>query len=52
MYDTNELGLIRSALDSITIKGADAKFLAQLQVKIVNEIEKISALKKTPRSKK
>jgi hypothetical protein len=39
MYELSELQLIRAALDSITIKGADAKFLAQLQTKIESDIQ-------------
>ena len=39
MYELSELQLIRAALDSITIKGADAKFLAQLQNKIDSDIQ-------------
>jgi hypothetical protein len=39
MYELSELQLIRAALDSITIKGADAKFLAQLQNKIESDIQ-------------
>ncbi len=38
-YDLNELRLIRVSLDSVTINGADAKFLASLQVKIESQIE-------------
>ena len=42
MYDLNELRLIRVSLDSVTIKGADAKFLAQLQTKTEKQIEELS----------
>jgi len=42
MYDLNELKLIRVSLDSVTIKGADAKFLANLQIKVEHEMEKLS----------
>ena len=38
-YDLNELRLIRVSLDSVTINGADAKFLASLQVMIESQIE-------------
>jgi hypothetical protein len=34
MFALPELQLIRAGLDSLVIKGADAKFLAQLQFKI------------------
>jgi hypothetical protein len=39
MYTLPELQLIRAGLDSITIKGADAKFLAQLQIKIEQQLQ-------------
>jgi hypothetical protein len=47
MYELPELQLIRAALDSITIKGADAKFLAQLQHKIEADIQEKSNPSKT-----
>ena len=53
MYDLNELKLIRVSLDSVTIKGADAKFLANLQIKVEQEMEKLSQpLTQTRASKK
>lgn len=39
MYDPNELRLIRAALDSVTINGADAKFVASLQTKVETHIQ-------------
>jgi len=39
MYDLPELQLIRAGLDAITIKGADAKYLALLQQKIEQQIQ-------------
>jgi hypothetical protein len=42
MFSLPELQLIRAGLDSLVIKGADAKFLAQLQFKIENEIQDYS----------
>ena len=39
MYDLPEIQLIRSGLDAITIKGADAKYLALLQQKIEQHIQ-------------
>lgn len=42
MYDLNELRLIRASLDSVTINGADAKFLASLQIKIESQIDEQS----------
>ena len=38
MFTINELQFIRGALDIVTIKGADAQFLAQLQLKIEKEL--------------
>jgi uncharacterized tellurite resistance protein B-like protein len=38
----SELNCIRQSLDLMTVKGTDAKFLANLQVKIENEIMEIS----------
>jgi len=42
MYSLPELQLIRAGLDSITIKGADAQFLAQLQIKIEQQLHELS----------
>jgi hypothetical protein len=42
MYDLPELQLIRAGLDALTIRGADAKFLAQLQNKIEEQIKTAS----------
>jgi hypothetical protein len=39
MYNIPELQLIRAGLDSITIKGADAQFLSQLQIKIEQQLQ-------------
>lgn len=36
-----EIKMIRVALDQITIQGQDAKFLAQLQVKLEKKIEEV-----------
>jgi len=38
MFDLNELKLLRTSLDVISIKGSDAKYLAALQVKLEEEI--------------
>ena len=38
MYIIPELQLIRAGLDSLTIRGADAKFMAQLQEKIEQQL--------------
>ena len=40
-FSLNELAFIRQALEGVTIKGADAKFLANLQIKIENELAQI-----------
>jgi len=42
MYSLPELQLIRAGLDTITIKGADAQFLAQLQIKIEQQLHDLS----------
>ena len=42
MYTLPELQLLRAGLDSITIKGADAQFLAQLQIKIEQQLQQAS----------
>jgi hypothetical protein len=42
MFSLPELQLLRAGLDVITIKGADAKFLAQLQTKIEQLLEEAS----------
>ena len=42
MYTLPELQLIRAGLDSITIKGADAQFLAQLQIKVEQQLHQAS----------
>ena len=39
MYSIPELQLLRAGLDAITIKGADAKFLAQLQIKLEQQLD-------------
>lgn len=40
-FTFNELTFLRSTLDPITIQGKDAKFVAELQIKLEQEIEKI-----------
>jgi len=39
MFTLPELQLLRAGLDSITIKGADAQFTAQLQLKIEQQLQ-------------
>lgn len=41
----NEIIFIRQALDLVTVSGKDAKFLANLQIKIEQELSEIEALK-------
>jgi hypothetical protein len=47
MYELSELQLIRAGLDALTIRGADAQFLAQLQAKIEEQIKQASIPSKT-----
>jgi len=47
MYDLNELKLIRASLDVVTIQGKDAKYMANLQLKVEKHIEELS---KPPKS--
>lgn len=42
MYELPELQLIRAGLDALTIRGADAKYLAQLQIKVEEQIKQAS----------
>ncbi len=42
MFTLPEFQLIRAGLDSITIKGADAQFLSQLQTKIEQQLQQLS----------
>jgi|LakMenEpi03Aug12_release.lakeMendotaPanAssembly.Ray.scaffolds.fasta_scaffold6581792_1 hypothetical protein len=44
MFSLPEYQLLRAGLDAITIKGADAQFLAQLQIKIEQELQQLSQL--------
>ena len=39
--DINELKVLRSSLDTIDIKGSNAQYLANLQIKLENEISEI-----------
>ena len=40
----NEIQLLRQSLDIISIKGTDAKFLANLQIKLENELIQIQEI--------
>ena len=48
----NEIMFVRQALDLVTVSGKDAKFLANLQVKIEQELLEIEALKRKEEEKK
>jgi Tfp pilus assembly protein PilN len=39
-----ELNFIRQALDLVTIKGTDAKFLASLQIKLETELAEVQKM--------
>jgi hypothetical protein len=43
-----EIAFIRQSLDTVTINGKDAKFLANLQTKIEREMMEIENLKTIP----
>ena len=38
MFDKNELEVLRSSLNTIDIKGSNAQYLANLQIKLEQEI--------------
>lgn len=40
----NEITFLRQALDLVTIKGTDAKFLASLQIKLEDELIQITKM--------
>jgi hypothetical protein len=44
-FSLPEFQLLRAGLDTITIKGADAQFLAQLQIKIEQQLQELSPKK-------
>ena len=48
----NEIQLLRQSLDIISIKGTDTKFLANLQIKLENELIQIQEILKQEESKK
>jgi hypothetical protein len=48
----NEIQLLRQSLDIISIKGTDAKFLANLQIKLENELLQIQEIIKQEETKK
>ena len=48
----NEIQLLRQSLDIISIKGTYAKFLANLKIKLENELIQIQEILKQEESKK
>lgn len=40
-FTPNEISVLRQALDTITLTGKDAKFIASLQLKLENEVLEI-----------
>jgi hypothetical protein len=50
--DPNEIQFLRQALDIVSIKGTDAKFVANLQIKLENELVQIQEIIKQEEAKK
>ena len=48
----NELNFIRQSLETVQISGKDAKFLANLQVKIAHELSEIQRMVNEEEQKK
>jgi Tfp pilus assembly protein PilN len=48
----NEIAFLRQSLDLVTVNGKDAKFLANLQVKLENELAEIQNMKAKDEEKK
>lgn len=48
----NEIAFLRQALDLVTVNGKDAKFLANLQVKLETELAEIQNMKTKDEEKK
>jgi acid phosphatase family membrane protein YuiD len=48
----NEIVFLRQALDMVTVSGKDAKFLANLQMKLENELTEIQNMKVKEEEKK
>ena len=46
MFDKNELGVLRGSLNTIDIKGSNAQYLANLQIKVEQEIFRIEEAEK------
>jgi hypothetical protein len=50
--DPNEIQFLRQALDIVSIKGTDAKFVANLQIKLETELIQIQEIIKQEEAKK
>jgi hypothetical protein len=48
----NELNFIRQSLETVQIQGKDAKFLANLQIKVEHELSEIQRMKQEEEQKK
>jgi hypothetical protein len=48
----NELSFIRQSLETITIQGKDAKFLANLQMRLEHELSEIQRISQEEENKK
>jgi hypothetical protein len=48
----NEIAFMRQSLDLVTVSGKDAKFLANLQIKLENELIQIEQMKAAEEQKK
>jgi hypothetical protein len=46
MFELNELQVLRSSLNTIDIKGSNAQYLANLQIKLEQEILRIEEVEK------
>ena len=46
MFDKNELQVLRSSLNTIDIKGSNAQYLANLQIKLEQEILRLEEVEK------
>ena len=46
MFELNELQVLRSSLNTIDIKGSNAQYLANLQIKLEQEILRIEEIEK------
>lgn len=51
-FSVTELNVLRQSLDLITLSGKDAKFIANLQIKLENEMAQIETLKAKAEQKK